>query len=35
MEKIGATKLEIETYVIEEMRKARKLEDIMVPGETG
>lgn len=35
MEAIGATKLEIESYVIEEMRKQHKLDDILVPGETG
>lgn len=35
MEKVGATPLEVEKYVIEQMREAGKMDDIVTPGETG
>lgn len=35
MERIGAKPLDVETVIIEQMRRANLLEDILVPGETG
>lgn len=35
MERIGAPPLEVEGVIIEQMRAAGLLEDILVPGETG